>query len=244
MSELAPALRPRAALAGADLARAFYVFEAVLMSAIVLAGFWPFYAELPRPVGARLPLVYVHAAAFTAWLGLLAMQTTLVYRRNVRLHRKLGMAVAVYAAVLIVLGVWVGLAASAEHVRQGDWPMDQAAGFLVLPLGDMLLFGGFFAAGMVYRRVPATHKRLMLLASNAFIFPGAARFAEPNIPLILVIWFVPIVLAMIYDRVTAGRIHRVYWIGSTVMLVFFARAALMTAEPWLRVGRAIIGAML
>ena len=243
MTQIASPLAARTGLQ-ASAFRGFYVFQAALMSAIVLAGFWPFYAELPRPVGARLPIVYVHAAAFTAWLGLLALQTGLVYRRNVRLHRRLGVAIAAYAALLIVLGIWVGLAASAEHVRQGDWPMDQAAGFLVLPFGDMLLFGGFFAAAIYYRRKPEIHKRLMLLASNAFIFPGAARFAEPNIPLIFVIWFVPIAVAMIYDRLTMGRIHRVYWIGCAVMVLFFARAALMTAEPWLRIGRTIIGAML
>ena len=240
MTELASRLGTRASLAIAPALRGFYIFEAVLMSAIVLAGFWPFYADLPRPVGARPPIVYVHAAAFTAWLGLLALQTILVYRRNVRVHRRLGVFIAGYAGVLIVLGVAVGIAASAEHVRLGEWPIDQAAGFLVLPFGDVLLFGGFMVAAVYYRRKPELHKRLMLLASNALVFPGAARFGDPSVAMIFGLFVLPIVLAMAYDQFTIGRIHRVYYIGVAVMLVFFARVGLMGAEPWLRIGRGIL----
>lgn len=243
MTELATAARPRPAVARA-VTRGFYLFQAALMAAIVMAGFWPFYAELPRAVGARPPIVYVHAAAFTVWLGLFAIQTALVYRRNVRLHRRLGVATAWYAVVLIALGIAVALEAPADHVRNGEWTLDAAAGFLVLPFGDVLLFGGLLGAAVYYRRQPELHKRLMLLASVALIFPGAARLAEPNIPLILVLWFLPVVLAMIFDRFTTGRVHRVYYVGAVVMLVFFARAALMTAEPWLKIGRPIVQAFL
>lgn len=81
------------------------------------------------------------------------------------------------------------------------------AGFLVLPLGDLLLFGGLFAA-------------------------------------MLVLWFLPVILAMIFDRVTIGRVHRVYWIGSAAMLIAFTRVALMESEAWLRIGRPMIEAFL
>lgn len=244
MTEFAPALRPRPALAGADIARAFYVFEAVLMSVIVLAGFWPFYADLPRGTVARPAVMYVHGAVFTGWLALLAAQVVLVFRRQVGTHKRLGRFGAYYAIAVLLLGSAVTIMAPVQHVKAGEWPLDQAAGFLVLPIGDMLLFGGFFAAGMIYRRVPATHKRLMLLASNALIFPGAARFGEPSVGMIFGLWFLPIVLAMAFDQFTTGRIHRVYYLGVVVMLVFFARVALMTAEPWLRIGRPIISAFL
>lgn len=244
MSELAPALRPRPALAGAEIARAFYVFEAVLMSVIVLAGFWPFYADLPRGSVTRHPMMYLHGAVFTGWLVLLGAQVALVYRRQVSTHKRLGKFGGYYAIAVLLLGSAVTIMAPVQHVRAGEWPLDQAAGFLVLPVGDLLLFGGFFAAGMIYRRVPATHKRLMLLASNALIFPGAARFGEPSVGMIFGLWFLPIALAMAFDHFTTGRIHRVYFIGVLVMLVFFARVALMTAEPWLRIARPIISAFL
>ena len=244
MSELATSIPARPRLAEAGASRGFYLFQAALMTAIVIAGFWPFYAELPHARGARPPIVYVHAAAFTAWLGLFAIQAALIHRRNVRVHRRLGIATAWYAVLLIVLGFAVAFETSADHVRTGEWTLDYAAGFLVLPFGDMLLFGGFLAAAVYHRRRPELHKRLMLLASVALIFPGAARFAEPNIPLVFVMWFLPVFLAMAYDRLAAGRVHRVYYAGCIVMLIFFARVAIMTAEPWLKIGRAAVTAFL
>jgi hypothetical protein len=225
-------------------ARAFYVFEALLMTVIVLAGFWPFYADLPGGGTVRHPVMYLHAAVFTGWLVLLLSQVVLVFRRQVKSHQRLGRFGIAYAVLVLLLGAAVTIVAPVEHVRAGEWPLDQAAGFLVLPIGDLLLFGGFFAAGIVYRRVPATHKRLMLLATNALIFPGAARFGDPSVGMIFGLWFLPVVLAMGFDQFTIGRIHRVYYIGVGVMLVFFMRIALMEAEAWLTIGRRIVGAFL
>ncbi len=60
-----------------------------------------------------------------------------------------------------------------------------AAGFLVLPIGDMILFGGFFAAGIAGRRRRELHTRLMLLATVALLFaptnrdcPGTSRVVD------------------------------------------------------------------
>jgi hypothetical protein len=240
MTELA-LRRPRgAAGVSAPYARAFYIAEAFLMSAIVLAGFWPYYAALPGGGQPRHWILHLHGAVFTGWLVILVSQAALVYKRDLAAHRSFGRFAAFYAVIILLLGAAVSLVAPVEHVKAGRWPLDQAAGFLVLPIGDLILFGGFFGAAIAYRRTGALHKRLILLASNALVFPGAARFGEPSVPMIFGLWFLPVVLAMAFDQFTAGRIHRVYWIGVGVMLVFFARVALMTAEPWLVIGRAIL----
>jgi hypothetical protein len=224
--------------------RAFYIFEALLMTAIVLAGFWPFYRDLPGGAVPRHPVMYLHGAVFTGWLALLLSQVVLVYRRQVPAHRRLGRVGGAYAVLVLLMGTAVTVIAPVEHVRAGRWTLDYAAGFLVLPIGDLILFGGFFAWGMVTRRVPATHKRLMLLASNALIFPGVARLLEPAIVPMLALWFLPIVLAMAFDRVTIGRVHRVYWVGCAAMAVAFSRVALIESETWLRIGRPIVSAFL
>ena len=55
MTELAPPLPARPALSTArGFVRAFYIAEVALMSVFVLAGFWPFYADLPGGTVARL----------------------------------------------------------------------------------------------------------------------------------------------------------------------------------------------
>lgn len=243
MTQVATSLAARPALA-AQAARGFYIFEAVLMTAIVLAGFWPFYRDLPGGTVPRHPVLYLHGAVFTGWLALLLSQVVLVYRRQVPAHRRLGRIGGAYAALVLLMGVAVTVMAPVEHVRAGRWTLDAAAGFLVLPIGDLMLFGGFFAWGMVARRVPATHKRLMLLASNALIFPGVARLLDGAVVPMLALWFLPIVLAMAFDRLTLGRVHRVYWLGCAAMLVAFARVALIESEAWLKIGRPLLSAFL
>ncbi|HUF22725.1 MAG TPA: hypothetical protein VMN81_01265 [Vicinamibacterales bacterium] len=244
MTELAPSLQARPVLGSADAVRAFYLFEASLMTVIVLAGFWPFYAGLVAGGTVRHPVIYLHAAVFTGWLVLMISQVLLVYVRKVRIHQRVGRAAIGYAIALLVLGIAVSIILTVERVTAGESTVDAAAGFLVLPLGDLLLFGGLFAAGIHYRRAPATHKRLMLLATNALVFPGAARLGDPSIAMIFGLWFLPIVLAMAFDQFTTGRIHRVYYIGVAVMLVFFMRVGLIDAELWLAIGRRIVGAFL
>src|SRR5688500_9847490 len=242
MTELAPPLpaRPALSTAARSWTRAFYIAEVALMSVFVLAGFWPFNADLPGGAVARHPVMYVHGAVFTGWLFLLFAQVILIYRRKVKVHQRLGRYVAAYAVLVLLMGTAVTIIAPVEHVKAGRWTLDYAAGFLVLPIGDLLLFGGLFAAGMISRRVPVEHKRWMLLASNALIFPGVARLTEPAVAPMLALWFLPIVLAMIYDRFTIGRVHRVYWIGSAAMLIAFTRVALMESETWLRVARPLV----
>jgi hypothetical protein len=244
MTELAASLDSRAALGSAAAARAFYVFEALLMTAIVLAGFWPFYAGLVSGGTGQHPVLYLHAAVFTGWLVLMISQVLLVYVRKVRIHQRLGRMAIGYAIALLVLGIAVTVVMTVERVTAGESTVDAAAGFLVLPLGDLLLFGGLFAAGIHYRRAPETHKRLMLLATNALVFPGAARLGLPSVPMIFGLWFLPIVLAMAFDQFRTGRIHRVYYIGVALMLVFFMRVGLMEAEPWLVIGRKIVSVFL
>lgn len=243
MAELAASSEVRPALT-AQAARGFYIFEALLMTAIVLAGFWPFYRDLPGGTVPRHPLMYLHGAVFTGWLVLLLAQVALVYRREVPAHRRLGRFGGAYAVLVLLMGVAVTVMAPVEHVRAGRWTLDAAAGFLVLPIGDLMLFSGLFAWGMATRRVPATHKRLMLLASNALVFPGAARLFEPNVGLIAGAWFLPIVLAMAFDKLTLGRVHRIYWIGCAIMAAAFARVALMESEAWLPIGRRLMTAFL
>jgi hypothetical protein len=127
----------------------------------------------------------------------------------------------------------------------GTMTLDEAAGFLVLPIGDMLLFGGFFTAGIVARRDRESHRRLMLLAAAALIFPGAARFALPAGPAaILAVWLLPLLAAMAHDVWVTRRVHRLYWIGLAVLVVGFGPVGLMEAEPWLVIGRRIITALL
>jgi hypothetical protein len=95
-----------------------------------------------------------------------------------------------------------------------------ATTFLVVPLVDILLFAGFYAAAMLKRRDKETHKRLMLLAYASIITAAVARLPGvlPLGPLVFFgLSFLFVAAAMVYDFVSRGRIHPVYRWGAPIL---------------------------
>jgi len=224
------------------LRRRFYIGISLLITAIVLAGFSPrLFDSLVRGV-ARPWILHVHAAVYLGWLALLIGQSVLAARGKIALHRRVGTFGVAYAVLVLILGVIVSFAVPVMHVRAGEWPLDRAASFLPIPLGDMVLFGGFFGAAVVYRHRPEIHKRLVVLASVAVMFAAVSRlwFVESSLERMLV-WYSPLLLAMGYDLATRRRIHPVYLIGAIVMAVALTRILLGQSDLWLGVARAMLG---
>ena len=219
-----------------------YVGLTALMAAVVAVGFWPsYFGQLIHGLPDRPWIIHVHGAVFVGWMTLLAVQVGLAATGRVRAHRKLGSFGIAYGFLVLILGLIAGFAAPVIHFSAGEWSMDQAAGFLLLILGDMVLFGGFFIGAIVYRRQPEVHKRLMVLATVALVFAGAGRMEYLAMPVRLAIWLSPVVAGMVYDRVTRGSVHRTYWVGLAVLVVLFARVFLLESEAWLRIGRPLLG---
>lgn len=220
--------------------KGFYIGVSLLIVAIVLAGFAPSFINMavgpPRPW-----FLHAHGAIYLGWLALLVSQAVLAARGKIRLHRRVGSFGIGYGALVWIVGVFVSFAAPALHVRAGEWDMNQAATFLSLPLGDMVLFGGFFTAAVAYRSRPEVHKRLILLACVAVMFAGAYRLSYVTImPVQLLAWYSPVIAGMIYDRYKIGRVHRVYWIGAAIMAAALARIPFGETEAWRRIGRAML----
>jgi hypothetical protein len=61
-----------------------------------------------------------------------------------------------------------------------------------------------------------------------------------SVPVLIVIWYSPVIAGMIYDRVKLGRVHRVYWIGAAIMAVALARLPLGETEVWRNIGSALL----
>lgn len=225
--------------------RWFYVAAGLVSTAIVVGGFWPsfFGPLLDGAPGDRHWVLYVHAVVYVGWLGLFILQSTLVVRRRKDLHRRLGNAGIAYGGLVLVLGLAATLVAPPLHVASGRWTPEYAAAFLILPLGDLLLFGGFFAAATRFKNRHALHKRLMVLATVALIFPGAARMLSPrDHPLLTaVVWLSPLLAAMVVDVLRRQRIEPVYLVGGAILILGYGRVLLMQTEGWLRIGRAIMG---
>ena len=219
-----------------------YVTLAVAMTMMVVASFWAIYfGPLLRGDADRPWLFHLHGAVFLGWMGLLVAQATLVSIGRTRLHRRVGTLGMAYGALVVALGLAITFVAASMHMASGAWDVDSAAAFLLLPLGDMALFAGFFGAAVAYRRRPELHKRLMLLATVSLLFAAVTRIVpvEPAW-IFLLVWLAPLGVAMLHDWRTRGRVHPAYAIGLVILLVAFARVWAMNHEPWLTIGRALL----
>ena len=167
----------------------FFSIMSVITSVTIVAGFWHTY--LPKILSgtpALPPIIHVHAAIFTSWLVFYVLQTTLVLNGKTALHRRLGIAGVVLAALMLV----VGTATSITVTRLGDRGIPgvefpDPAGFLLLNLNAVFVFAVLVAAGWYFRRSAQTHKRLMLMATmSGLVGPGASRlpFASGKPPVI------------------------------------------------------------
>jgi hypothetical protein len=164
-------------------ARLFYPGVAVLLLVLMFLGFREYYlhgrAFPHRPIAPPIAtLVLLHGITMSAWVVLLLVQSLLVLNRRIRVHRALGMIGAALAVGMVVLGLRVGI----ESVRLTP-PQARIWGlaprqFLAVPLISILIFAGFVALGVWYRRRPAVHRPMMLLATFAII-PAAVSRIEP-----------------------------------------------------------------
>lgn len=223
-------------------ARRFYISIAVLMTAMVVTGFWPsYFGPFLRGAYERPWMFHLHGAVFMGWMGLLIAQAVLVSTGRTRVHRKIGTVGIAYGLLVLVVGLAMSFFAPVFHIGAGEWTMDEAAAFLLLPLGDMVVFAGFFSAAIIYRRKPEIHKRLMVLATVALVFAGVARrvpFTSPGT--FLFIWLAPLLAAMAYDWRTRQRVHPLYLMGTAILTVAFCRVFFMESTIWLTIARALL----
>jgi hypothetical protein len=164
----------------------FFSSMAIAAAATVFFGFAPTYylksfthtAVYPTgvPVSPSLPaLVHVHALVFTVWILLFLVQTTLIAAHRPHLHRRLGVAGAVLAFVMVIVGVMTAMKGARDGWNPGG-PYPDSLAFLIVGLVDVLIFAGFVGAGLYFRRRSELHKRLMLLATvGGLMWPAITR---------------------------------------------------------------------
>ena len=222
----------------------YYVTMAAFMSLMVLVGFWPsYFSQVLKGIPDRPWVIHLHGWIFVGWMVLLVTQVILVATGRTRAHRTLGTFGIAYGFLVLVMGLVVAVAAPVLPFTAGEQTLDETAGFLIIPLGDMVLFGAFFIPAVIYRRSPETHKRLILLATTGLLFAAVGRL-ETFLPLAAgtVLWFSPVLTGMAYDKRTRGKVHPTYFIGLIILAIGFTRVFLITSEAWLPIGRAMIRA--
>jgi hypothetical protein len=159
---------------------------------------------------------------FTSWLALFVAQTILVLSGRTAVHRRLGVAGVVLAALMLVVGTATAITvARLGHRGIPGVEFPDAEGFLLLNLDSIIVFATLVGAGWYFRRNTQAHKRLMLTATaGSLVGPGVSRlpFASGRPPVIGVLALVFLLAGPVYDVVTRRRVHQAYlWGGLLAM---------------------------
>lgn len=223
-------------------------FAAVVGAAlgVVFAGFaasyylWPLFRathfSAGQPISPSLPfVVHLHAALFSLWVILLAVQSGLVLQGDVRAHRQLGRL----GAVLLPLMILTGLVAAVRGGRDG-WnpggPYRDALSFMFVGIADLAVFGSLTAAGLAWRQRPDIHRRLMVLGTvGGLMWPAITRMpvVAGRPPLMFGLLATLVLAPAIRDLMTRSRWSRLTMgVGVLVLVTFPLRVALANSMAW------------
>jgi hypothetical protein len=228
---------------GVGLRRRFYVGVSVLLGLFAVTGFWTtYFGPLVRGTIEQPLLIHVHATVFVGWLALFLAQATLAATGHVAWHQKLGQIGIGYGILLIGVGLTTTVLRSAGQVAAGE----NGARLLYVGFADMVLFSSFFVAAIALRRKPELHRRLMVVAATILLVAAVGRMPFLRIGpwavhLRLLVWAVPILLAIAYDLRSRRRFHPVYALGLGALVVRIYSVPLSQTETWSAVTRWVTG---
>jgi hypothetical protein len=218
--------------------RRFFLTISVAIALVVFAGFAPTYYLRGYYHAEPLPSVFaVHGAVFSAWVVLFVVQAALVSARRTDIHRKLGLLAAVLAPLMLVVGFEAAVAAARRGFSTPGLPPPLV--FLAVPMFDLVVFAALVAAALWYRRNPAMHKRLMLLAMLAVITAAIARL--PGVlpygpPAFFGLTDLFLVAGIVWDKWTRGRVHPAYiWGGLFLVLSQPLRLVVSGTDTWMQI---------
>ena len=208
---------------------------------VVLVGFsrsfflMPLFGTMPD-WAAKEPIFYLHGTVFSAWFALLAWQTYLIRERSLRLHRRIGYAGAGLGTIVVLLGCYAALRAANRPGGFIGVPFPPAQ-FLAVPLFGMALFAAFLGLAVINRHRPASHKRLILLASIDLLGAPVARL--PLMLPALPVWldslvYTAFVIALGYwDLRTRGKLRaETVFGGSALVAINFAALPVGSTAAW------------
>src|SRR5262245_26364163 len=217
--------------------RWFYVGMAVAILVAELAGFSRSYRERVAAGDTLSLAAELHAVLFAGWLAIFCAQIALVATQHVRVHRRLGILATLWATTMLATGPPLAVNLAKRGLPTGTDPLV----FLLVMFVDLLVFGAFIVAGVLWRRHAEVHKRFMLLGTIALLPPGIGRWAiaERNpAPAVTVALIVFLAAPLVADRLSGRRINRVsVWGGIVLFASVPVRFAIGQTALWHHVAR-------
>lgn len=205
---------------GVRVGRRLFLWAALTCALIAVIGFarsyylkWLF-GTPPLPV-----LLHVHGAIMSLWCLLFGAQTYLVATQRVRLHRRFGILGAALAILVVVVGAYATVEATAREVR--EHVIHQFHFLFGFNLVNLLVFAILVATALALRRRADFHKRLMLLATVTMLAPAIARivllFTHDGRAQILAFDFC-ILIFIAADTIRHRRLHPAFGWGAVFVL--------------------------
>jgi hypothetical protein len=213
--------------------RWFFTALACAMIATAIAGFLPSLVNGSERRAPLTPLAAAHGVMFFAWLLIFLVQARLVAGRRIRMHRRVGLAAACVAAVMIPLGYATCIAMVRRGFDlSGDLKIGHDPAFeVIFPLGDILLFAVLFIAAVAYRGRPDMHKRLILFA-NIALMPAPLAHLIGHVPRLAAM--PPTIIVLPIAMFLAAAVAREYFVLNRVYPLTWAIAGGMLVSGSVR----------
>jgi len=238
-------VRPQSKITGRNglVDKYFYFAMSLLFAAMVIWGFSQtvnanlFRAAPPRPF-----LLWIHGAAFSAWVVFYIFQSVLVRTRNVKWHRFFGWFGTALGALMVVLGCIINVVMTRFHTYVTH---DAEPTFMSIPFYDMLAFGTLLALAIAWRKKPELHRRLLFIATCCLMDAPAGRFDFVyNNSLFFICVDLFILVGFARDLLVDHRLHKVYRYALPIVIVGQSISIyLWRGAPswWLGITKAMIG---
>ena len=213
----------------------------VAIIVVVVGGFSrsfflrPFFDATPAWAASE-SIFYIHGALFSAWYGLLGVQTFLIRSGARTTHRQLGYTASVLGLGILIVGTWSSLLAANRPggFKGVPFPPDH---FLIVPLVGMLLFAIFHGLAIADRNNAPAHKRWILLAAISLLGAPVARIVSmvPALPFFTdaIVYACLVAAMMLWDRDTRGSLRReTLWGGTALVAANVAAIPLGATAAW------------
>ena len=218
----------------------FYLTLAISAALMVFLGFSQTYYLKPIQSSGALPqspkltvLIHIHGFVYTLYVLFFVCQTALISRGKRALHMLLGWASVVFIPTMVVLGT-TAVFWGARMGHKQNWPDVESAA--LVNVANIYFFAVLAGLGIILRRRPEAHRRLMSLSFVTLLPPALARPPLATLgPPAIVLAILGFTLAgPIYDLINRRRIHPVYAIAVPLLLIMGppARVALASAPAW------------
>jgi len=212
-------------------ARYFYVHMALACAATAFLGFAPsYFVPLAHRTFSAGPVIHFHGLLFFTWTLYFVMQSWLAASGRVVNHRSLGMIGVSIATAMVIFGFLASVTSMKHASALGQ--ADAGIAFSIVPMSGIAFFAVVFVLAIMTTRRPEVHKRLMLLAAVSILDAAIARWfltflappgppGPPPVPVTIapaVVASLLLVVAMVRDKRTEGRVHPVYIYGTLALL--------------------------